>query len=177
MNMNYFAKQKTWFFIALFFMVVNIVLLCGMFIRKNHHGMRDHTRHPREMLGHERRRNHGPGFYITHMLVDSLGFTEEQRTKLQSVNSKMEIKKDSLIHESENAKKMLLKETYSVQPDQPKLDSLIKRVSSLTESFNRLRAEHINFIRTMCSDEQKKKLPLIFNEYQDRRDHQRNMNR
>jgi Spy/CpxP family protein refolding chaperone len=173
--MNYFLKQKTWFFIALFFIVVNVVLLCGMFIRKGHHGMKDHGRYPRNM--HEGRRNHGPGFYITRMLTDSLGFSQEQHAKLQRINEEMDLKKDSLIHESESARQMLVKEMYAAQPNSQRLDSLIEKVSSLTGSFNRLRAEHVNRIRLMCTEEQKKKFPVLFEEYQDRRDHQRNINR
>lgn len=170
--MNYFLKQKTWFYISLFFMVVNVVLLSGMFLNKRHHHG-DNFKHGEESdRMHGERRPHGPrgarhrGPNPVYRFIDSLGFTGKQAESLKKTILLLEEHKDSMINAGEIARDLFLKEAYSETPDTKRSDSLAQRIAFLTENYYRMRAASIDLIRGSCNAEQKQKLISFLREFQ-----------
>ena|ERR1700756_2310192 len=161
--MNFFLKQKFWFFIAVFFIVVNITLLACLWHNtgkhkrhggdgKNKHGM--HQNHDGQMQVE---------FNLSDYLAEQLAFSAEQKQKLIVINTSMDVLKDSLSEQNEISKDLFSKELYAINPNKNKEDSLIKCMSAFTEVFNKTRIAHIEKIRALCTDEQKKKLSEALN--------------
>jgi Spy/CpxP family protein refolding chaperone len=176
-KMNFFLKQRLWFFIALFFIIVNAILVSGMFLHKrSNHREKDkrergeHSKHEEHKDKHEHSRNLR---YLTEVIIDSLGFTSEQQAKLEKINEEMDVKKDSLSEETEKCKELFAEELYAGSPDKKRLDSLIKCISYDAEKYNQLRIDNMDKIRSSCTPEQKKKLPLILKEFSAQQDHGR----
>jgi|GEM_PF-4240082 hypothetical protein len=150
--MNFFLKQKFWFFIAVFFMVVNITLLTCLWHNK-HKG--DEGKHHRHEINEGKVQNE---FNLTDYLAEQLAFSAEQKQKLAVVNDKMELLKDSLSEQNEISKDLFSKELSAYTTNKKKQDSLITCMSSFTQVFNKTRIEHIDKIKAICNGEQKKKL-------------------
>lgn len=169
--MNFFTKQKLWFFIALFFIVVNAVLVSGMFMHRGHRQGGKDRRHEGR---HEMHNGHrGGAKYLTQLMIDSLGFSKEQQAILTKSNEELNLKKDSVSEANEKCKELFIQELYSENPNKMKLDSLSKCISANTEKYNQLRIESVEKIRAACTAEQKKKISSFLdqshNEYYNRR--------
>jgi Spy/CpxP family protein refolding chaperone len=173
-------RQRIWFFIALFFIAVNAVMMVKFFLNRRHahmrvHDGRDHGPHMQEGRRDRRGGPHGRHhFYMTNMFADSLGFSQRQKESLMAINAALDIKKDSIIKESEKTKEALADEIYAEESNNMKVDSLIKKISVQMEIFNHLRAENANVVRNMCSPEQKKKLARLMNDFKHERNGERN---
>ena len=160
--MNFFLKQKLWFFIAVFFMVVTVTLLVGMWHKKGKHN--NHNKSEENYRVHEDMdKHHSEDFSLTNYLVKELALNAEQTTKLEAINSIIENKKDSLSEQNEISKEFFNTALYAYNSNKNRQDSLIKCMSSFTEAFNRTRVEHIDKIKAICTEEQKKKLPEVLN--------------
>ena len=163
--MNFFFKQKLWFFIALFFIIVTIVLLTGMFMhrgskhfRKEKYNERGHFIDNEYKGNREQKRNPK---HFTQLIIDSLKFTSEQQNNLQKINEEMELNKDSLFEKNEKCKALFTEELYSGNSNKNRLDSLMKCISYNTEKYNQLRIDNMDKLHSICNVEQKKKLPII----------------
>jgi hypothetical protein len=166
--MGFFTNQKTWFFIALFFIVVNCVMLGGFFIHRKHRKeerQNYHGRQRKEFMHHR-----SGGFHAT-LIADTLGFTAAQKTELEKKESELNAKKDSIFSESEQSKQNFANELFSDNPDKLKLDSITKVISATTEQFNKLRIEKIFMVRAMCNPEQLKKFNSLMREIQKQHQH------
>jgi hypothetical protein len=155
--MNFFLKQRFWFFIAVFFMVVTITLLACLWRGKGKHNKHksDEDKH------HGREINEGKSqgdFNLTDYLAEQLAFSAEQKQKLAVVNDMMEAVKDSLSEQNEISKDLFSKELYAYMANRKKQDSLITCMSNFTQAFNKTRIAHIDKIKAICNEEQKKKL-------------------
>jgi Spy/CpxP family protein refolding chaperone len=172
-KMSYFLKQKVWFFIAVFFMVVNIVIVVGIFWRKSHN---HHERNQREEnwsrfdsarsgtfhRGMRGGRFNGRHFSRTDFMARELNFSDEQKKKYEQINNEVESQKDSLFKNHEILKRMFNQALYSENSNPRYIDSLIKAIGVSSESYNRLRVEKANKIKALCTDEQKEKLSSLF---------------
>src|ERR1700757_306839 len=98
--MNFFLKQKFWFFIAVFFIVVNITLLVCLW-----HNTSKHKRHDGNRNKYDMHQNRGGRmqveFNLSDYLAEQLGFSAEQKQKLMAVNTSMDVLKDSLSEQNE----------------------------------------------------------------------------
>ena len=153
--MNFFSNQKTWFFIALFFIIVNVVLVAGFFMRRhNYHN--EKFRHVKEGRAHA-----SASMLHAEIIADSLNFSEEQKSDLKKIEAELDARKDNVFSLSKNCKKAFTRELYSENPDSSKLDSLTNCISSSTELYNKIRIEKIFGIRSICTPEQLKKFNVM----------------
>lgn len=167
--MNFFSNQKTWFFIALFFIAVNIALIIGFFMKgRDRHPMRQHSEMKRFHRDHREMGMHR-SFLHAAFIADTLGFSDEQRKQMERVEMGMNKKKDSIFDLSENCKISFNRELFSENPEKAKLDSLIRCISSSTEAYNRLRIEKVMGIRAICTPEQLVKFTSILSEISERK--------
>lgn len=169
--MSIFTHQKTWFFIALFFIVVNIVLIAGRFMHGRGH---EHSNYHGERYegGHERwsHRDHRTNSFMhTEFIADTLQFSKEQRDKLETVEKEIAAKRDSAMQQSETCKLNFSLELYSQNPDKAKLDSLSALISKANENFNNIRIEKVFRIREICKPEQLKKFSAILSDMSKKR--------
>ena len=155
--MNFFIKQKLWFFIAIFFIVVTITLLLGLWHTKSKHS--NHKKGEENYRMREDKDHHdSQDFSLTDYLAKELDFTAVQKEKLAAINDGMESLKDSLSEQNEISKDLFSTLLYSYNPNKKTQDSLISCMSNFTALFNRTRIEHVDKIKALCNDEQKKNL-------------------
>lgn len=169
--MSLFTNQKTWFFIAMFFIVVNAVMIIGMFTHGRGHG-RGRFRGNVENINPRRdfeRMHGGSSFLHTKFIADTLGFNTEQRSKLEVIEKVMGEKRDSAMKVSEESKNNFTQELFSVQPNKNKLDSLSKIISQTTIAYNNIRIEKVFKIREICNKEQLEKFSVILSDMSKKR--------
>jgi hypothetical protein len=168
--MSFFSNQKTWFFIALFFLVVNIVLIAGFFMKGRENRHRFHG----EMQNFHRdgeRNPHRRSFLHASFIADTLNFSAEQKTQLEKIETELNAKKDSVSDLSDESKTNFTKELFSQNPDKNKLDSLMKQISATTEMYNSVRIEKVFRIRALCSKEQLEKFSAIMSSISEKKFH------
>ncbi len=161
--MDFFAKQKTWFFISIFSLVVNVILI-GNFWR--HRCGRHHRRadaHCEQMKSQDAHR--------VDFLKERLILTAEQGFRLGKIVESVRLQKDSIHKLNERYKYSFEEELYKDAPSQGKLDSLMRGISTSTEVYNRVRVSFVTQITAMCSAEQRKKLPSVLRELAERSHH------
>ncbi|MBC7863674.1 MAG: hypothetical protein IAF38_11915 [Bacteroidia bacterium] len=168
--MSIFSNQKTWFFIALFFIAVNLVLIFGFMRGHGHRQHRNFSENPHAQF--EGRGNHkGPSFLHAAFIADTLGFSAEQKSKLEKMETTINLVKDSIFSESEKFKTAFSKELYSTNPDKVKLDSLSLCISNTMREFNRIRIEKVFQVRSICTTEQLEKFSAIMSAMSARKEH------
>lgn len=179
--MNFFLREKVWFFIAMFLLIINIIIVSVMFCHKHkhHHNFGEHFKgfnHHREHIAswqhegirHGRRmkdeKNNKRHFHRMEFLAAELNFSEEQKNQLKKIDEEIEAKKDSLFEKQEEFKNLFHQALYSENTTTQELKLLIKAISSNSESYNWLRIEKANKIKALCTNEQKEKLGTVFKE-------------
>lgn len=166
--MSFFSNQKTWFFVAMFFMIVNIVMIVGSFTRRGRHHDKERMHHGHMGRGHKRAH---AGFLHAKFIADTLGFSPEQRAQLEKVEEEINAKKDSVYSINEGCKMNFSHELFSENPDRAMLDSISRCISHSTEMYNKLRVEKVFRIRALCNKEQLEKFSAILSVMSERRFH------
>ena len=142
--MNFFTKQRIWLLLAVFLLITNVATVTTMCWHNKHRG--------KHFGGREA--NCKPNDF----LAEKLDLDDEQQKKFKFIDSLSDLKRNGLSTQINFQKASLFNYLKADTVNEKVLDSIVKKIGTLSAEYNMIKIENILRLRAICTDDQKEEL-------------------